>query len=86
MPDSPLVNLPHEWLTSMPLERLALKLQGHPDGAWMVQQVEGWRTLSQKVPLWAQTAGIEYPPRQILSPAILDESQLETPAGINMDY
>lgn len=63
MPDSPLVNLPHEWLTSMPLERLALKLQGHPDGAWMVQQVEGWRTLSQKVPLWAQTEGIEYPPR-----------------------
>ena len=27
-----------------------------------------------------------FPSRKILSPAILDESQLETPAGISMDY
>lgn len=52
----------------LPLDKLALMLasQHEPDATHILQQVEGWQRLRHKVPLWAETEGIEYPHRLAL--------------------
>ena len=51
-----------------PLDKLALLLASRhePNAAHILQQVEGWQRLRHKVPLWAQTDGIEFPHRLAL--------------------
>ena len=51
-----------------PLDKLALMLASRhePDAAHILQQVEGWQRLRHKVPMWADTEGIEYPHRLAL--------------------
>lgn len=48
-----------------PLAELALALanQRHPDAAFILQQVEGWQRLREKVPAWTAAADLLYPPR-----------------------
>lgn len=48
-----------------PLTQLALTLanQRHPDAAFILQQVEGWQRLREKVPAWTEVADLLYPPR-----------------------
>lgn len=43
------------------LHRLALKLVGNPDAAFILRQVEGWQKLSQKVPSWSNIDDLHYP-------------------------
>lgn len=59
MPDIP---------TNLPLDRLALYLAAHhvPNATHILQQEEGRRRMATKVPHWANTPGIEYPPRLAL--------------------
>lgn len=33
------------------------------DALWCMQQIEGWQTAKKKLPLWAQTKGLWFPPR-----------------------
>ena len=43
-----------------------LALSKAPDGVdrqWCLQQIEGWQTARHKLPLWAATEGLWYPPR-----------------------
>lgn len=57
--------MPNNPITTLPLDRLALHLAANhvPNAAHILQQEEGRRRMATKVPLWAQTPGIEYPPR-----------------------
>lgn len=48
------------------IQRLALKLAGHPDAAFILRQVEGWQKLSVKVPSWAAVDDLHYPHRLAL--------------------
>ncbi len=48
------------------IQRLALKLAGHPDAAFILRQVEGWQKLSVKVPSWAAVEDLHYPHRLAL--------------------
>lgn len=46
------------------VRRLALRTV--PDGVnrqWCLQQIEGWQVARQKLPRWAETEGLWYPPR-----------------------
>ena len=60
--------MPNNPITTLPLDRLALHLAANhvPNAAHILQQEEGRRRMANKVPLWAQTPGIEYPPRLAL--------------------
>ena len=43
-----------------------LALQRAPEGVdlhWALQQIEGWQTATRKLPTWAQTEGVWFPPR-----------------------
>ncbi|MBR1838283.1 MAG: RsmD family RNA methyltransferase [Bacteroidaceae bacterium] len=42
---------------------LALQLTGNPDAPFILQQIEGYQRLRLKVPSWAETTGILFPPR-----------------------
>lgn len=48
------------------ISRLALRLSGHPDAAFLLRQVEGWQRLSVKVPSWAAIEDLHYPHRLAL--------------------
>ena len=48
------------------ISRLALRLAGHPDAAFLLRQVEGWQRLSVKVPSWAAVEELHYPHRLAL--------------------
>ena len=48
------------------ISRLALRLSGHPDAAFLLRQVEGWQRLSVKVPSWAAVEELHYPHRLAL--------------------
>ena len=48
------------------ISRLALRLSGHPDAAFLLRQVEGWQRLSVKVPSWAAVEELNYPQRLAL--------------------
>ena len=48
------------------ISRLALRLAGHPDAAFLLRQVEGWQRLSAKVPSWAAVEELHYPHRLAL--------------------
>lgn len=52
----------------LPIDKLALTLssQKHPQAAFILQQAEGWQRMSRKVPAWASTEGIVFPPRLAL--------------------
>ncbi len=44
----------------------ALSLQGHPEGVdtlWCLRQIEGTQIAERKLPEWAETAGLWFPPR-----------------------
>ena len=60
--------MPNNPITTLPLDRLALHLAANhvPNAAHILQQEEGRRRMATKVSLWAQTPGIEYPPRLAL--------------------
>ena len=62
------IPMPNNPITTLPLDRLALHLAANhvPNAAHILQQEEGRRRMANKVPLWAQTPGIEYPPRLAL--------------------
>lgn len=49
-------------------DRLALMLSGRDDldAGYVLRQVEGWQKLRTKVPSWASTDGLHYPPRLAL--------------------
>lgn len=69
MPTKPNIPpMPNNPITTLPLDRLALHLAANhvPNAAHILQQEEGRRRMANKVPLWAQTPGIEYPPRLAL--------------------
>ena len=53
--------MPNNPITTLPLDRLALHLAANhvPNAAHILQQEEGRRRMATKVPLWAQTPGIE---------------------------
>lgn len=42
---------------------LALRLGGGGEAHYVLQQIEGWQRLRDKVPSWAQTEGLRYPVR-----------------------
>lgn len=48
------------------ISRLALRLSGNPDAAFLLRQVEGWQRLSVKVPSWAAVDALHYPHRLAL--------------------
>lgn len=48
------------------ISRLALRLAGHPEAAFLLRQVEGWQRLSVKVPSWAAVEDLHYPHRLAL--------------------
>ncbi|MGN1244506.1 MAG: SAM-dependent methyltransferase, partial [Alloprevotella sp.] len=51
-----------------PADRLALQLAGRTDidVPLILRQVEGWQRLRHKVPRWADTEGVLFPPRLAL--------------------
>ncbi len=52
-------------LRGLPVSRLALLLAARkePEADFLLRQAEGWQRMRTKVPAWAATDGLHYPPR-----------------------
>lgn len=50
------------------IEDVALQIAGRKDldSSYVLRQIEGWQRMAHKVPKWAETEGIIYPPRLAL--------------------
>lgn len=63
----------------------SLMLTKAPDGVdrtWCAQQIEGWQTARRKLPRWAATPGLHYPPRLSLEQCSSTETALYKQAQI----